>query len=48
MTLKKAVEWGVIERMPCTIRLLPVPSPSAAFHDFDDFEQLIEAAQKQS
>jgi hypothetical protein len=22
--LKKAVEWNVIERMPCAIRLLPV------------------------
>ena len=27
--LKKAVEWGVIERMPCTIRLLPVPKSTA-------------------
>ncbi len=24
--LKKAVEWDVIERMPCTIKLLPVPN----------------------
>jgi hypothetical protein len=23
--LKEAVEWGVIERLPCTIKLLPVP-----------------------
>jgi hypothetical protein len=27
--LKKAVEWGVIERMPCSIELLPVPKPVA-------------------
>lgn len=44
--LKKAVEWGVIDRMPCAIRLLPVPPPSAPFHDFDQFEQLVESARK--
>jgi integrase len=44
--LKKAVEWGVIERMPCSIRLLPLPPPSAAFHDFDEFERLVQAAKK--
>lgn len=32
--VKKAVEWEVIERMPCTIKLLPVPKGSTAFHDF--------------
>ena len=42
--IKKAVEWGVLERMPCTIRLLPLPPPSAAFHDFDEFERLVQAA----
>ena len=33
--LKKAVEWEVIDRMPCTVKLLPVPKGSAAFYDFD-------------
>ncbi len=42
--LKTAVEWKVIERVPCTIRLLKVPKPSAAFHDFETYEQLVEAA----
>lgn len=42
--LKTAVEWGVIERMPCTIRLVKVPKPSAAFHDFDAYERLLGAA----
>ena len=42
--LKKAVEWDVIERMPCTIKLLPVPKGSAAFHDFDEYERLVDAA----
>lgn len=44
MLLKKAVEWDVIERMPCTIRLLPIQKPSAGFYDFDDYERLVAAA----
>ena len=42
--LKKAVEWGVIDRMPCTIRLLRVAKPSARFHDFADYERLVTAS----
>jgi hypothetical protein len=42
--LKKAVEWEVIDRMPCTVTLLPVPKGSAAFYDFDQYERLIEVA----
>src|SRR5688572_26568694 len=42
--LKKAVEWEVIERMPCTVKLLPVPKGSAPFYDFDQYERLIEVA----
>ncbi len=42
--LKKAVEWDVIERMPCTIRLLPIPKGSAGFYDFDEYERLVAAA----
>ena len=42
--LKTAVEWDVIEQMPCAIRLLPVPKSSAVFHDFDDFERLVKVA----
>ena len=42
--LKKAVEWSVIGRMPCTIRLLPVPKSSASFHDFEQCERLVETA----
>jgi integrase len=44
MLLKKAVEWDVIDRMPCTIRLLPIPKPAATFHDFDQYERLVEVA----
>ena len=43
--LKTAVEWDILEHVPCTIRLLRRPRTSAAFHDFDAFEQLVEAAQ---
>ena len=46
MLLKKAVEWGVIERMPCVIRLLSVPKAAMSFHDFADFEKLLDAAAK--
>jgi integrase len=42
--LKKAVEWGVIDRMPCAIRLLPIPKPLVGFYDFEEYERLIEAA----
>jgi integrase len=44
MLLKKAVEWDVIDRMPCTIRLLPIAKPSAGFYDFDEYERLVTAA----
>jgi integrase len=44
--LKKAVEWGVIERMPCTVRLLPMPAPTAGFHDFDTYERLVTSAEE--
>lgn len=42
--MRQAVEWDLIERVPCVIRLLPIPKPSAQFHDFDAFERLVEAA----
>jgi len=36
VVLRKAVEWNVLERMPCTIRLLPIPTAPrlAAVQDF--------------
>jgi integrase len=42
--LKVAVEWGVIDRMPCSVRLLRTPKPSARFHDFAGYEALLNAA----
>jgi integrase len=42
--LKKAAEWDVIDRMPCTIRVLRISKPSMGFYDFDEYEQLVAAA----
>jgi integrase len=44
VALRTAVEWGVIDRVPCSIKLLRAPKSVAAFHDFSDFEKLVEAA----
>src|ERR1700736_4410512 len=44
--LKKAVEWDVIDRLPCTIKILPVSQGSTQFYDFDEFERLPTAAEK--
>lgn len=44
MLLKKAVEWNVIERMPCAVKLLPVPKPSMGFYGAEEYEQLVDAA----
>ena len=44
--LKKAVEWGVIDRVPCTIRLLKTSSGSVDFYDFDEYRRLVEAANR--
>jgi integrase len=42
--LKKAIEWDVIDRMPCAVRLLKVPERSMDFYDADDYEQMVTAA----
>lgn len=44
--LKVAVEWDVIEQMPCTIRLLKVPHKEADFYDFGDYDSLIRGARR--
>ena len=38
--LKVAVEWEVIDMMPCTGRLLRVPTTSMQFYDFDEYQRL--------
>lgn len=42
--LKKAVEWGVMEQMPCVIKLLRTQKPEMRFHDFEEFDRLVQAA----
>ena len=42
----KAVEWAVIERMPCSIELLKIPKSLAAFYDYDEYERLVAAARE--
>ena len=44
--LRKAVEWAVIDRMPCTIRLLRIVKMSMTFHDFDAYERLVSASKE--
>jgi integrase len=44
--LKKAVEWDVLERLPCAIKLLPNPPKTMGFHDFDQYERLLTIARK--
>lgn len=46
--LKKAVEWGELDRVPCTIRLLANPKKSMGFHDFEEYERLLVAAERRS
>jgi len=48
VVLKTAVEWGVIERVPCAIRLLRTPKSAATFYDFDEYERLVEATRVDS
>ena len=42
--LKTAVEWRVIDAMPCAVRPLKTSMPSVDFYDFDEFERLVTAA----
>jgi integrase len=42
--LNVAVEWGVIESLPCTIKHLRVPRSTMAFHDFAEYQRLVKAA----
>lgn len=44
--LRKAMEWDVIDRMPCTIRLLPVAKASMGFFDFEEYDRLTVAARE--
>jgi integrase len=43
--LKIAVEWKVIERMPCTIRSIRIVRPPMGFFDTEEYGRLVSAAQ---
>ncbi|HUR33131.1 MAG TPA: site-specific integrase [Vicinamibacterales bacterium] len=42
--LKVATEWGVIEHMPCTIKLLKSGEGRMTFWGFDEYDRLVKAA----
>jgi integrase len=44
--LKVAAEWGVIEELPCIIRLLKVSSEVPGWYELLEYKRLCEAAQK--
>jgi len=46
--LKTAVDWGVIERVPCVVKLLAMPKGTASFFDFEEHERLVDAARTDS
>ena len=40
--LTAAVDWDVLDQMPCVVRLLEVPRTCASFHDFAAYERLVD------
>ena len=44
--LRVAVEWGVLDELPCRLRLLRYRPPEMSFYDFGDYAQLVGAATK--
>jgi hypothetical protein len=44
--LKKAVEWRVLDRVPCAVRLMPTPKPDLAFHDLDRYSAVVGSAEQ--
>jgi integrase len=46
--LRKAVEWGELDRLPCTVKLLRNPEKTMGFLDFDEYERLLTAAETRS
>lgn len=44
--LDVAVDWKVIDKKACRIRLLKVPDSAFAFYDFAEYDRLVRAAEK--
>jgi hypothetical protein len=45
--MRTAVEWNVIERVPCSIKILRTPRTEASFYEFNQFERLVEASARE-
>jgi integrase len=43
--LKAGVEWGVLDRLPCRVRLLKAAKPTVAFYEPEQYERLVTAAE---
>ena len=46
--LKKAIEWQLLDAMPCTIRLLKRPPARTSVFDFEQSDRLVAAAARRS
>ena len=46
--LKKAVEWGLIETMPCTIKAVTCRRSGGRVPRFRGYERLVEAARSRA
>jgi integrase len=46
--LKKAVEWGELDKLSCLITMLKVPKTTMGFFDFFDYERLVQSASRRS
>jgi len=45
-TLVVAVDWGVIDATPCTIKLLKHAAPVMPFYEDEDYRRLVDAAER--
>jgi integrase len=44
--LKVAVDWELLDRLPCRITMLPATSREMEFYEYGDYARLVEGAQK--
>jgi len=42
--LRVALEWNVLDAMPCTVRLLKTQHPEMEFYEEDEYVRLVEGA----
>lgn len=46
--LKKAIEWAVIDAMPCTVKLLRKPPAMTRVFDFEQYDRVVAIAERRS